>query len=435
MPRLPRTLVVVGHGMVAHRLIEGVRRGARGATWRIVALSEEDRPAYDRVGLSSLLEAHDRTPDSLALAPHGANGAHGPREVELRLGVAASSIDPAARHVVCSDGSRIDYDALVLATGARPFVPPVPGHDLPGAFTYRTVDDALAIRAAVVGGGRSVVVGGGLLGLEAASALRRLGTRPHVIETAPHLLPRQLDEGGARALERALADRGTTVLCGTAPASLAAGSDGRLRSLTLADGTVLDTSLVVFSVGVRPRDDLAAGAGLPRADRGGFLVDDLCRTPAPDIWAIGDCAAVHGRSHGLAGPGYRMADTVVGQLTGQAPRPFRKPDTSTELKVPGIAVASFGDGHARTPGALEFVHERHPSSAPASPTSPTSPVSSPAGASIYAKLVLGPDARTLLGGILVGDTDAYPILRSLTGHELPAPPEELLGPVPTMRAR
>ena len=399
---MSQVLVVVGHGMVGHRFVRELRARDRGA-WRVVVLAEEPVPAYDRLHLS---ERARGAPESRLALP-GADFADDDG-VELRLATRAVRIDRAARQVLCADGSRVAYDVLVLATGSRPFVPPVPGHDLPGCHVYRTLGDVAAIRAAARPGEAGVVVGGGLLGLEAAGALQALGMRPHVVEGAPWLMPLQLDEGGGAALGRLVADLGVRTHCGVGLSSVDAGEDGTVRSVTLADGTALDTGLVVFSTGVRPRDDLAADADLLRGERGGFHVDAHCRTADERVWAVGECAAVDGRCYGLVTPGYRMAETVADALTGGAPAPLAEPDLSTELKLLGVAVASFGDAHARTPGALEFTRSN-------------------AAGDRYAKLVLDASAGTLLGGVLTGDSSAYSRLRSLLGHRLPGAPEELLG--------
>ncbi|MEU1517189.1 FAD-dependent oxidoreductase [Streptomyces sp. NPDC005811] len=404
-----RNLVVAGHGMAGHRLVEEVLGQDRHGEWHVVVLAEEPRPAYDRVALSSLVDG--ATPDDLALAGPGLLG--DPR-LDLRLRTTVTGVDRGARTVTCSDGSVVGYGALVLATGSRPFVPPVPGHDLPGCFVYRTVEDIEAIRAAAVPGRAAVVVGGGLLGLEAANALLLLGMRPHVVETAPWPMAQQIDEGGGRVLAEAIGGLGVRLHCSAMLRAVGAGADGRAERVELADGTSLDAGLVVFAAGVRPRDELAAVLGLERGERGGFLVDEWCRTADERIWAVGECAAVAGRCHGLAAPGFRMAETVARQLLGAPAEAFAGADTSAKLKVLGIEVAGFGDAHARTRGAIEYIRD--------DPRTGT-----------YAKLVLASDARTLLGGVLAGSTHAYPVLRTLTGRRLPAAPEELLNGTPGSR--
>jgi nitrite reductase (NADH) large subunit len=401
---MTRTLVVVGHGMVGHRMVEDLRGKDTAGAWRIVVLGEESRPAYDRVGLSSYMDGKSAADLSLVTQEQLADPL-----VDLRLNTGVVGIDRQARTVSTSDGSVVSYDALVLATGSKPFVPPVPGHDLDGCYVYRTLDDLDAIRAAATEGQPGVVVGGGLLGLEAANALRLLGMRPHVVELAPRLMPLQVDEGGGQVLARLVGDLGLQVHTGASTQSIDADDDGNVRGVTLSDGTVVDTDLVVFSAGVRPRDELAEPTGLERGERGGFLVDDQCRTNDEHIWAIGECAAVQGRCYGLVAPGYSMAEAVADQLLELGDSPFPGADMSTKLKLLGVDVASFGDAHGQTDGALEVVYANN-------------------AAGTYAKLVLSDDAQVLLGGVLVGDASAYGVLRPLVDRELPAPPEQLLLP-------
>ncbi|MDQ4032215.1 MAG: nitrite reductase large subunit NirB, partial [Actinomycetota bacterium] len=401
-----RTLVVAGHGMVGHRMVEALIGRDVARQWRIVILAEEGRHAYDRVALSSYVDSWDAQTLALPVVEDD--------RVELRLGDPCVAIDRRKRAVRTASGHRVAYDALVLATGSAPFVPPVPGHDVPGCYVYRTPEDLDAIRAAAqramqttAAGRRSgVVVGGGLLGLEAAHALRQLGLSPHVVEIAPRLMPMQVDEGGGALLRRFIENLGVRVHCGNATQAIEP-DRGRLL-VRLADGTELDTDVVVFSAGVRPRDTLAREAGLSVGERGGVLVDNRCRTYDEDIWAIGECAAVEGRCYGLVAPGYAMAEVVADRLLG-GNATFPGADMSTKLKLLGVDVASFGDAHGTTDGALEVVHN--------------DPI-----AGRYAKLVVSDDARTLLGGVLVGDAEAYSTLRALVGAELPADPGALISP-------
>jgi nitrite reductase (NADH) large subunit len=398
-----RQLAVIGYGMVGHRLVEAVRTRDEAGTWQITVLAEEHRPAYDRIALSSYFDGVDEP--GLRLRDLSAD----PR-VDIRLGEPAAAIDLPARTVTTSAGRSIGYDALVLATGSAAFVPPVPGHRLPGCFVYRTLDDLDGIRAAAsASGGRSgVVVGGGLLGLEAANALRLLGLDVHIVEIAPHLMPAQLDEGGGALLDRMVAGLGMSVHAGAPVAAVRAGRDGRAGGVRLADGTVIGASLVVFAAGVRPRDELARACSLPVGERGGVVVDGACRTADPHVYAVGECAAIDGQVYGLAAPGYAMAEVAAGRLVGSG-AVFRHADTATKLKLLGVDVASFGDAHARTPGALEVV------------------INDPV-ARTYRKLVVSDDSQTLLGGVLVGDASAFGLLRPLVGRELTADPLALLAP-------
>ncbi|QIS05777.1 nitrite reductase large subunit [Nocardia brasiliensis] len=399
-----KTAVVVGHGMVGHRFVEALRARDEAGQWQVVVLSEERLPAYDRVGLSSYVGMWD----AAALALPG-NEYAGDALVELRLGQRAESIDRDARKVTTSTGETLSYDALVLATGSYPFVPPVPGHDLPECFVYRTLDDLDGIRAAAEAAGPGavgVVVGGGLLGLEAANALRLLGLTPHVIEYNDRLMPAQVDAGGGAILERLVTDLGLAVHTGVGTSSIEAAERG--VRVSLSDESVIDAALVVFSAGVRPRDQIARDSGLEVGPRGGIITDLGLRTSDPNIWAVGECAAVEGTCYGLVAPGYTTAEIVADRLLGGAGE-FPGADMSTKLKLLGVDVASFGDAHGVTEGALSVVlHD--------------------AAKGTYAKLVVSDDAQTLLGGILVGDATAYASLRPLVGRPLPAEPAALISP-------
>ncbi len=407
-PSIPaqRTVVVIGHGMVGHRFVEALRARDTENLWHVVVLSEESRAAYDRVGLSSYVGAWDAT----ALALPG-NDYAGDDRVDLRLGVRAETIDRTARKVFTSGGEAIAYDAVVLATGSYPFVPPVPGHDRPECFVYRTIDDLDGIRAAAEAagsGGVGVVVGGGLLGLEAANALRLMGVTPHVVEYNPRLMPMQVDEGGGAILEKLVTDLGLFVHTGVGTSAIEPTEDGAGVRVSLSDESVIDASLVVFSAGVRPRDQVAREAGLEIGPRGGVITDLGLRTSDPDIYAIGEVAAVEGTCYGLVAPGYTTAEVVADRLLGGTGE-FPGADMSTKLKLLGVDVASFGDAHGAGEGALSVVlHD--------------------AAKGTYAKLVVSDDARTLLGGILVGDASQYAALRPLVGSPLPAEPAALISP-------
>ncbi|MET8701705.1 nitrite reductase large subunit NirB [Kitasatospora sp. NPDC004723] len=410
-PERPPALVLVGHGMVGQRFLEAWTEQPGTGHWRVTVLAEEPRPAYDRVHLSSLFDG--RTPEDLALCPPGFLAEHG---IELRLGDPVTAVDRAARTVTTRSGTELGYDALVLATGSIPFVPPVPGRDAAGCHVYRTVEDLDAIRADAAhaladGGGTGVVVGGGLLGLEAAGALRAMGLATHVVEFAPRLMAVQVDEGGGAMLRRKIEDLGVRVHTDAAASGIATGADGAVRGLALSDGRELPADLVVFSAGVRPRDQLARDCGLPVGPRGGIVVDERCRTEDPAVLAVGECAlAADGRVYGLVAPGYQMAETAARELAGRPGPGFTGADTSTELKLLGVDVASFGDPHGSAEGALDVLY-------------------SDSRLGVYRKLVIGSDGA-LLGGVLVGDTDAYGTLRPLAkaGRPLTVPPEQLVLP-------
>ena len=416
--RSTSSVVVVGHGMVGHRFVEALRSRDADGAWRVTVLAEETDAAYDRVGLAGYTGHWDR---SLLALP--GNDYRDDDLVELRLGSRVTAIDRAAKTVLTADGACIDYDALVLATGSYAFVPPVPGHDLPSCHVYRTLDDLDAIRAdavrAVAGGHVpvGVVIGGGLLGLEAANALSQFGLQTHVVEMAPRLMAQQLDEAGGALLGRMIAELGISVHVGVGTEAIRpvrrnrpvrrSAEDDSVR-VTLSDGSFIDAGLVVFAAGVRPRDELARAVGVECAERGGVLTDLSCATADPNIYAVGEVAAIEGRCYGLVGPGYTSAEVVADRLLGGAAE-FPEADMSTKLKLLGVDVASFGDAMGRSPNCLEVVVND-------------------AVNHIYAKLVLSDDAKTLLGGILVGDASAYGVLRPMVGEPLPGDPLALISP-------
>ncbi|CAG6393032.1 nitrite reductase large subunit NirB [Streptomyces cocklensis] len=398
------TIVLVGHGMVGQRFLEAL--ADRGVTERarVVVLCEEPRPAYDRVHLTSYF-SEGASPEDLSMVEDGFMARHG---IELHVGDPAVAVDRESCTVTARSGLTVGYDTLVLATGSYPFVPPVPGKDADGCFVYRTIEDLLAIEAYAQGVSSGAVVGGGLLGLEAAGALRGLGLDTHVVEFAPRLMPVQVDEGGGQALRRSVEGLGVTVHTGVGTQEIAVGDDGRVSGMALSDGSVLPTGMVVFSAGVRPRDDLARDCGLPVGERGGIVVDEQCRTQDPAVFAIGECAlASDGRVYGLVAPGNEMAETAARTIAGDAGS-FTGADLSTKLKLLGVDVASFGDAHGTTDGCLDVRY-------------------SDARSGIYRKLVVGSDG-TLLGGILVGDVESYGVLRPLTGSVPPVAPEHLVLP-------
>ncbi|MCI3269832.1 nitrite reductase large subunit NirB [Streptomyces cylindrosporus] len=399
------TIVLVGHGMVGQRFLEALAARGLTATHRVVVLCEEPRPAYDRVALTSYFSG--RTPEELSMTDMEFINDHG---IELYVGDPAETVDRAARTVTAKSGKVFAYDTLVLATGSYPFVPPVPNKDAEGCFVYRTIEDLLAIEEyAKTKATTGAVVGGGLLGLEAAGALKGLGLTSHIVEFAPRLMPVQVDEGGGAALLRTIEEMGLTVHTGVGTQEIVVDEAGAVTGMKLSDGSELATDLVVFSAGVRPRDQLARDCGLTVGERGGITVDEQCRTVAdPHVFAIGECAlAADGRVYGLVAPGYEQAETAAATIA-QDESAFTGADLSTKLKLLGVDVASFGDAHGATEDCLDVVY-------------------SDSRAGLYKKLVIGRDG-TLLGGILVGDAEAYGTLKAFTGSVPPVSPESLVLP-------
>ena len=405
-----RQVVVIGGGMVAHRFVEALQPGTEAGDFQVTVLAEEPRAPYDRVALTTYFTGRD--PESLSLGDRAFWNAPG---VTLRTATTATSIDRAEQTVTLTDGEQLAYDHLVLATGSYAFTPPIKGNDTEGCFVYRTIDDVASLRGYVeqlrkedlareING---VVIGGGLLGLEAAGALQALGARSRVVEFAPRLMPIQVDEGGGQALRRLIEQLGVAVHVGTASSRILQ-RYGRVSQVELAAKERVPADVVVFATGVRPRDELAREAGLATGERGGVVVDERCRTEDPAISAIGEVACIDGAVWGLVAPGNAMAEVTANQLLGGSGT-FPGADPSTKLKLLGVDVASFGDAFATQSGALEVVY--------------ADPI-----AGVYKKLVMSDDARTLRGGILVGDATAYAALRPMVGRELGADPAAYLVP-------
>ncbi|MGU7778535.1 nitrite reductase large subunit NirB [Burkholderia sp. PU8-34] len=397
-------LIVIGHGMVGHKLLECVAADAAGAL-QVTVLGEEPRAAYDRVHLSEFFSG--KTADDLSLVAPGffEQNPH----IDLRLNAQVASIDRDAHTVTLTSGETLAYDKLVLATGSRPFVPPVPGRERADCFVYRTIEDLEAMQACGARAKRGVVIGGGLLGLECAKALRDMGLDTHVVEFAPRLMAVQVDEGGGRTLRAKIEALGVHVHTGKNTLEIVDGEEGTHR-MQFADGTHLDTDMIVFSAGIRARDELARACGLELGPRGGVAIDDSCRTSDADIYAIGECAAWNGTVYGLVAPGYDMARIVAKQLTGEAAA-FAGADMSTKLKLMGVDVASIGDAHGATAGSrtYQYADERK---------------------QIYKKLVVSECGKFLLGAVMIGDAAEYGTLLQmmLNRMELPESPEFLILP-------
>jgi nitrite reductase (NADH) large subunit len=401
-----RRIVVIGNGMVGHRFLELMIEGDHHQRVEITTFCEEPRLAYDRVNLSSFFDG--KQAQDLSLARPGQYEAAG---IVVHTGDEATAIDRAAKTVTSARGRTIAYDQLVLATGSYPFVPPIAGNRSPGCFVYRTIEDLEAIAAWASHARAGVVIGGGLLGLEAANALKHLSLAVHVVEFAPRLMTLQVDETGGALLRTRIEKLGVTVHTGKSTTAITTGGDGRVAGLSFSDGDELAADLVVFSAGIRPRDALGRAAALAIGDRGGIVVDDHCRTSDPDIFAIGECALHRGRTYGLVAPGYQMAKVAVAAIAGDASTTFTGADVSTKLKLLGVDVASFGDAFAATAGARVISYFDGPTD-------------------VYKKLVLSPDGKRLLGGVLVGDASGYGQLHQIaqTGVALPPHPEDLILP-------
>ncbi|MGE5638741.1 MAG: nitrite reductase large subunit NirB [Clostridia bacterium] len=400
---MKQKIVVIGNGMVGQRFLEQLVK--RGGDFEMTALCEEPRPAYDRVQLTSYFSG--KTASDLSLAKREFFEKAG---ITLRLNDRVLAIDPARKVVRSARYKEISYDKLVLATGSYPFVPPMDGRDRRDCFVYRTIEDLEVITATALRSKVGVVIGGGLLGLEAAKALKDLGLETHIVESASRLMAMQLDDAAGRLLKRKIESLGARVHLQKTTKSIKEGSVRRQR-LEFGDGTSLETDLVLFSAGIRPRDELARRAGLAVGERGGIQIDSRCRTSNPDVYAIGECALWQGRTFGLVAPGYQMAEVAARNLLGEDVH-FLGADMSTKLKLMGVDVASLGDAHGSTPDSLNYVFIDEASG-------------------VYKKLVTTKERKHLIGAILVGDTSDYGALLQLTLNAVPLPehPEELILPL------
>lgn len=397
-------IVVVGNGMVGHRFIDSLLQSGDPSDYRITTFTEEPRLAYDRVKLSSYFCGS--TAADLALADAGDYRQKG---VDFVLNDKVVAIDTAGKRALTAGGCSRPYHKLVLATGSYPFVPPIAGSDRPHCLVYRTIEDLQAITRCAADSTVGVVVGGGLLGLEAANALRSLGLETHVVEFAPQLMAVQLDEGGGALLRRKIEALGVKVHTEKNSCDIVDGEYRRQR-INFTDGTYLETDMIVFSAGIRPRDELARAAGLAIGERGGIVIDDHCQTSVDDIYAIGECALWNGRIYGLVAPGYQMAKVAAGHIAGGG-EAFGGADMSTKLKLLGVDVASVGDAQGRTPGAKSYTYLNDVEQ-------------------IYKRLVVSARGDRLLGAVLVGDTAAYGSLLQWVLNDTPLPvnPESLILP-------
>jgi nitrite reductase (NADH) large subunit len=366
-------LIVIGNGMAAARLVDELARRALGR-YAVAVIGEEPRLAYNRVLLSALL-ADEVGFDDIELRPARWWRDRG---VTLRYGVRATAVDASARNVTLAGGTRLSFSKLVFATGSQPIKPDIPGMDLPGVLTFRDVDDVNAIAASKAAGTRVVVIGGGLLGLEAAYGLAKAGARVTLLHLMDRLMERQLDHRAALMLQRAVEARGIAVRLQAQTARIA--GNGKVEGVELRDGTTIAADAVVVAVGIRANAALARTAGLEVGR--GIVVDDHLETNAAGVHAIGECAEHRGCCYGLVEPAYEQAQLLARRLAGERAS-YPGSVLATNLKVSGVNVFSAGDFLGATAEAEEIV------------------LSDPA-AGVYKKLVIA--HGRLVGAVLFGDT-------------------------------
>ncbi len=330
---MKKRLVIIGNGMAPGRMLEHLFE-KDASVYDVTIFNAEPRVNYNRLMLSPVLSGEKTYEDIITHNDdwYAENG------VTLHKGAKVEKIDREARTVTSESGITASYDKLVIATGSSPFIIPVPGHDLPGVMVYRDLDDVEKMLDVAKGKGKAVVIGGGLLGLEAAAGLKEQGMDVTVLHLMPTLMERQLDPAAAYLLERAIEERGIKVM--TKANTHAIVGEGRVEGVKLDDGTILDAEIVVMAVGIRPATQLAKDAGLEVGR--GILVDDAMRTSDVDIYALGECSEHRNICYGLVAPLYEMGATLADQLLGGSSE-YKGSVTSTKLKVTGIDLFSAGD--------------------------------------------------------------------------------------------
>ncbi|KFB10872.1 Nitrite reductase (NAD(P)H) [Nitratireductor basaltis] len=366
-------LVVIGNGMAPGRMLEHLFDAAPDA-YQVTIFNAEPRVNYDRIMLSPVLSGEKSFEDIII---HG-DGWYVEHGVMLYKGHKVVEIDREAKTVASEHGEVAAYDKLVIATGSAPFIIPVPGHTLPGVLTYRDLDDVDAMLLAAQSRGKAVVIGGGLLGLEAAAGLKERGMDVTVIHLMPTLMERQLDPAAGYLLEQELESRGIRVI--TKASTKQIHGETHVESIELEDGTIIPATLVVMAVGIRPNVALAKEAGL--SVNRGIVVSDHMQTSDPDIYSVGECVEVNGNVYGLVAPLYQMAEVAAAHLAGDMSRRFVETSTATKLKVTGINLYSVGD-FAEAEDREEIVLRD-------------------AAAGVYKRLVLK-DNR-IIGAVLYGET-------------------------------
>ena len=369
---MTQKLVVIGAGMASGRALEHLIEAASG-DWDITLFNAEPRGNYNRIMLSPVLSGEKSYAEIVTHDDDWYKG-HG---VTCRFGEKVERIDRDRKVVVGANGEA-PYDKLLVSTGSSPFIIPCPGHDLPGVIAYRDLDDTEAmIEASAMPGARAVVIGGGLLGLEAAAGLRLRGMEVTVLHLAGHLMERQLDAAAGYLLQKDLEERGITVMTGASTKEIVGGD--RVERVRLEDGTELPADLVVMAVGIRPAVQLAKEAGL--AVGRGIHVDDQMITSDEDILAVGECIEHRGAIFGLVAPLYDQAKVAAQTLIGEAAA-FEPKQLSTKLKVTGVDLFSAGD-FAEGEGREDIVY-RDPARG------------------IYKRLVI--EGARLIGAVMYGDT-------------------------------
>ncbi len=388
---MKKQLLLIGYGMVGHKFLEEFKDLDGFEKWNVTVISEEAVGAYDRVNLSKLFYEQNYNlffSSEATFAKAGVRFFYNSKAIEL---------DTQNHFVVLDDGKIIEFECCVLATGSYPFVPPVVGIDPQRCFTYRNIVDATQIIEKAKTSSKALVIGGGLLGIEAGAALQNLDLEVELVEQSKRVMPTQLDAQGSTLLEKKLLQQGIKLTLAHLVSKIETNYDSslsvELKPLFDAENPIITrTDMVIFSVGVRPNDHLARKAGLVISPRGGIEVDLTSQTSCESIYAIGECASIDNKSYGLVGPGYQMAKVAASNIVGVANK-ICYLDTSTKLKLSGLEVGSFGNPFADS--NVDKIIYYDPKNF------------------IYRTLVISKEQNKLLGGILIGDSSSFSVFRSL----------------------
>jgi nitrite reductase (NADH) large subunit len=405
-----KRIIIVGNGMVGYKFCEKFVVNAPSNCFKLIVFGEEPRPAYDRVHLSEFFE--NGNAKALEMAPRSWYEEH---NIDLITNERVTDIHRDSKTITTINENTLKYDYLVLATGSAAFVPPIKGIEKEGVFVYRTIEDLESILAYGNkikgdnnGKAKAAVLGGGLLGLEAAKAVKDMGLEPHVVEFAPKLMPRQLDIRSSKVLQVKLESLGINILLGKATNKIL--GNHAITGMEFGEYDKIDVEMLVVSAGIRPRDELGKTCGLDMGTRGGITVNNKMQTSDPNIYAIGEVALYNNMIYGLVAPGYDMADVAVNQILGNSEVLMSEEiDMSTKLKLIGVDVASYGEPFMPVEKGYSILFENKTKD-------------------LYKRINVSHDGKKLLGGILIGDASDYNMFHQiyLNGLPIPEDAEELI---------
>lgn len=384
-------LVLVGNGMSSFKFCEKYLKYGVHKRFDLVVFGEEQFPAYDRVNLTRYFT--DPSVENLLLAPASWYAGKG---IILHTSERVTEINRSEKWIKTSNGRIEKYDKLILATGSKPFVPPITGIDLRGVFVYRSLNDLDAIKLQIKQSKKAIVIGGGILGLEAARALHDERLEVTVIEKNPYIMNRQLDDLGAEILAETIESKGLRILLDKSVAEFS--GIEKVDAVLLTDGTSLKADMAVIIAGIKPLDELAKLSGIEISAPGGILVNNFGLTSDENVYAIGECVNSFGRNWGLALPCFEMAEVLAARLGGVY-KAFSGEELFTQFKFPGVKMACFGDALCKNNQAktITFIDR---------------------SAGIYRRINVSPDGKHLLGGILIGDTSDFSVLLQMTRNKM-----------------